>query len=345
ASLFSRTAECSRRSFSSPCNATNKYSPCLLLKCALLLVTTTFAAPFINAQSPDADDVVRIDTRLVVFPIRVRDKRSALSAKLTASDLTLKDEDQVTNGVYLYPGADRVSLVFALDQSGSVREVIDQQRAAALSLFERFGNRSQIAVLKFAEQSQVAVQFGRDVADARAAFAASAERNQHTAIFDAAARAVEMFQGLPRLRSERRLVILISDGLDNASATSPSSVIQAALKSHVTFYIVHLPLFTPAEGRLKVREPSKGFRDLAEKTGGKYFLVKDNPLMPSAIDLSKVFEAIEEDLRSQYLLGFYTKELITGAAMHRVIISVPQGVEYQPAGEKFSRKHEFFVTQ
>jgi hypothetical protein len=44
-------------------------------------------------------------------------------------------------------------LLFALDQSGSLREVIAQQREAALALFSRFGERSSVAVLRFSTRS------------------------------------------------------------------------------------------------------------------------------------------------------------------------------------------------
>ena len=54
---------------------------------------------------------------------------------LTERDLTINDDDHATAGLYLYPGADRVALVFALDESGSLREIVSQQREAALGLF------------------------------------------------------------------------------------------------------------------------------------------------------------------------------------------------------------------
>jgi Ca-activated chloride channel family protein len=327
---------------------------CLLRarKCTLLLSFTLAILCIPNtrvkAQEPDAaDEVVRIDTHLVVFPIRVRDKRGQVVVGLTQSDLTLKDEDNATTGLYLYRGADRVSLVFALDQSGSLREIMDQQRDAALALFRQFGENSQVAVVRFAEKPQLAITFGRDLDATRAVFSPATAVNQHTAIFDAAAAATKLFETLPRIRSERRLVILISDGLDTASTVKPAAVIEAALKNQVTFYVIHLPLFTPRDGRLKVRTPAKGFRELAEKTGGKYFLVGNtaSPLASQAnIDLSPVFKAIEEDLKSQYLLGFYTKETSNDGRMHRLVISLPAGVEYQVGGFGYSQKHELFVT-
>lgn len=318
-------------------------------KCALLLscILAIVCLPNTSAQEPvPADEVVRVDTHLVVFPIRVRDKRGQAVAGLSQTDLTLKDDDNVTTGLYLYPGADRVSVVFALDQSGSLREIMDQQRDAALALFSKFGEKSQVAVIRFAEKSQLAIPFGRDLDATRTAFISSLARNQHTAIFNAAAAATKLFETLPRIRSERRLVILISDGLDTASTVKPNAVIEAALKTQVTFYVIHLPLFTPRDGRLKVRTPAKGFRELAEKTGGKYFLVGNtaSPLASQAnVDLSAVFKTIGDDLKSQYLLGFYTKEESNDGRKHRLIIGFPAGVEYQFGGFGYSQKHELFI--
>jgi Ca-activated chloride channel family protein len=318
--------------------------------CALVLSWLLAITSFQNIQAQEpvsADEVVRIDTHLVVFPIRVRDKRGRAVGELTDNDVTVKDADNATTGLYLYHGADRVSLVFALDQSGSLREIMNQQREAALALFAQFGEKSQVAVLRFAQQPKLALPFGRDLNATRAAFSASTASNQHTAIFDAAAAATKLFETLPRIRSERRLVILISDGLDTASTVRPREVIEAALKNQISFYVIHLPLFTPRDGRLRVRTPAKGFRELAEKTGGKYFLVGNtaSPLAsPANTDLSAAFKAIEEDLKSQYLLGFYTKELSNDGHMHRLVVGLPSGVEYQFGGFGYSQKHELFIA-
>ena len=105
-----------------------------------------------------------------------------------------------------------------------------------------------------------------------------------------------------------------------------------ALNKRVSFYVIHLPLFEPRDGRLAVRAPAKGFRDLAEKTGGKYFLAADakSALAPvKDIDLATIFQAIEEDLKSQYLLGFYLGETANDGRKHRFSLGLPEGLEYQ----------------
>jgi Ca-activated chloride channel family protein len=304
-------------------------------------------AATVAQQSSDEDDVVRVNTDLLLFPIRIRDKKGQAIAGLTERDLTLKDQDQVTTGLYFAPGADRVAMLFALDQSGSLRQIISQQQDAALALFSRFSDRSSIAVLRFSDRPSLVAPFTNDVVAARAAFRFSTDRDRHTAIFDAAAIAVQAFDTLPPVRAERRLVVLISDGLDNASAKSADSVIDAALERRVSFYVIHLPLFEVRDGRLAVRQPSNGFRELAEKTGGKYFLVGDakSALQPRPNDLTPIFQAIEDDLKSQYLLGFYIAESSRDNRKHVFSVSLkPQGVEYSVGRLGYSRTHKFMVN-
>jgi len=312
----------------------------LLLVC--LYVNTP---PVLAQQTTDEDDVVRVNTDLLLFPIRVRDKKGQAVAGLTDQDLLLKDQDQVTTGVYFSPGADRVALLFALDQSGSLREIISQQQEAALALFSRFGERSSVAVLRFSDTSSLATPFTKDLTAARSAFRFGAAHNQRTAIFDAAADSIKAFDDLPRVRAERRIVVLISDGLDNLSRTSAERVINIALEKRVSFYVIHLPLFEPRDGRLAVRPPSKGFKDLAEKTGGKYFLVGDakSALLPKQNDLTPIFQAIEEDLKSQYLLGFYISETARDNRKHTFSVTMkPDGIEYSLGRFGYSRTQKFF---
>ena len=295
----------------------------------------------------DNGDVVRVSTDLLVFPIRVKDRDGHAVAGLTVKDLALMDESHVTKSLSFSPGADSVALVFALDQSGSLREVISQQREAAFALFREFGERSKVAVLRFADTATLVAPFDKDSSAARQAFDYAVEANGHTAIFDAAARAISVFQTLPPVRTERRIVILISDGLDNASRTKPSTVIETALEKRVSFYVIHLPLFEPRDGRLSVRPPSKGFRELAEKTGGKYFLAAGpgSALNLHKYDLSRIFEAIEEDLKSQYLLGFYLNESARDGRKHVFSVSlIPPNIKYSVGRFGYSRTQKFFVN-
>jgi VWFA-related protein len=321
---------------------------------ALLLLAATFVVPFlfsiksVVAQTqPDDSDVVRVSTDLLLFPIRIRDRHGQPVVGLTEGNLSLKDPDKVVSGLYFLSGADRLALLFALDRSGSLRQTIGQQREAALALFKHFSERSSVAVLAFAEVPKLTAPFQKGTDAANAAFQLTPALNQHTAIFDAAAEALKAFDSLPPNRAERRIVILISDGLDNASSYRAKDIIDAAVEKRVSFYVIHLPLFEPRDGHLMVRTPAKGFRDLGEKTGGKYFLVGD---VKSALnsdrtnDLSEVFKSIEDDLRSQYLLGFYMNESSHDGRRHDFSLSLMlPGIEYSFGTRSYERTQKFFV--
>jgi Ca-activated chloride channel homolog len=264
----------------------------------------------IHAQTTDAteDEVLRVSTDLITVPVVVTDARGRRFANLTLQDFQVRDGGRPVKLEYFSSGTERVAMLFALDASGSAREHIARQTEAALAMFTRFGNNSRIAVLPFAAQADFALPFTADINRARDVFQLSARRNQRTAIFDAASVAVRAFNVAGADARERRIVVLSSDGLDTASRTPPASVVNEARLRGVSIYVIHFPLFTPRDGRLVVRRPAKGFRELAEQTGGHYFQLGDarSALDPRATyDLAPIFRAIAEDLQSQYMLGYY----------------------------------------
>ena len=319
----------------------------LFLRFLFPLTLLFFFSPSAYAQQADDVDVLRVTTDLIVFPIRVIDKNRRSVGNLTVDDFVMKDDDRIVSAPYFAEGAGRVAIVFALDESGSLRDIISQQHEAAVNLFGHFKENSRIAALRFAEQPKLVAPFDTDTEALRAAFNFPARPNQHTAIFDAARAAVQAFAKLPIDVTQRRIVVLISDGLDNASRVKPSTVIDAADEANVSFYVIHLPLFAPRDGRLAVRPAAKGFRDLAEKTGGKYFLAGDvaNALSGhAATDLNPVFRAIEDDLKSQYLIGFYLNEQSRDGRSHRVSMSLkPSGLVYSSRNRRFARTQQFIV--
>jgi VWFA-related protein len=274
---------------------------------------------------PEDDEVVRVNTDLITVPVIVTDARGKRSANLTRQDFEVRDGGRPVRLDYFSAGTERVALLFALDTSGSAREHITRQTEAALAMFTRFGGQSRIAVLQFAEQAEFALPFTTDTNRARDAFKFSARRGRHTAIFDAASVAVRAFNVAGSDARERRIVVLSSDGLDTASRTPHASVIADARLRGVSIYVIHFPLFTPRDGQLVARRPAKGFRELAEQTGGHYFQFSDAraALDPRATyDLAPIFRAITEDLQSQYVLGYYLDAASRASQDHRLQVSL-----------------------
>jgi Ca-activated chloride channel family protein len=172
---------------------------------------------------------------------------------------------------------------------------------------------------------RLSIPFTTDSAAAQDSLKFTTGESRGTAIFDGAAAAVRSFDGSGGFSMERRIVLLMSDGLDTLSSTKYSEVVNAARDRGVSFYVIHFQLFTPGDGRLVPRPSSKGFRELAEQSGGRYFRIGDakSSLDPHAhYDLAPVFQAIEDDLRGQYVVGFYPGEAARDGQMHSVTVNL-----------------------
>ncbi|MFL6331760.1 MAG: VWA domain-containing protein [Pyrinomonadaceae bacterium] len=272
-------------------------------------------------KDPSVEDVYKIETDLILVPFYVTDGKGRRVSGLSERDFQARDNGRVVETSFLVAGAESVGLLFLLDASGSTREIVTAQSETALALFSHFGARSHVAVMQFRERAELTQGFTRDLRAARKAFQIASLPDRRTAIFDAARDAVRAFRAPGRSTVERRIVVLVSDGLDTASDTAPDNVIAEANAAGVSFYVIHLPLYAPAGDRLAARRASKGFRELAEKTGGKFFVVGDarSSLDPHAeYDLGPVFRAIAEDLQSQYVLAYHAGPAIAEPGTHRV---------------------------
>lgn len=317
----------------------------LSLLLTLLLLTALQGQAFAQDEQT-ADEVVRVRTDLITVPVFVVDACGRRISGLRKEDFVMRDNGRVVETEYFASGAEHVALLFALDASGSARDIIQAQRETALALFSRFGSGSRIAVLRFTERPEMALSFTTNSNEALAAFNFPALTGRHTAIFDAALEAVRAYHA--RDSAERRIIILISDGLDTASTANAAQVIKAASERGVSFYVIHLPLFAPRDGRLAPRPFSKGFRDLAEKTGGKYFMLGDvkTALAPRPqYELAPIFQAIEDDLKGQYLLGYYPAESARDGLSHSIEVGLAYGNNKRLRVATLRREYVLKTTQ
>ena len=308
--------------FSSCVRCVQGHSGVRLLLAAILTILYSFTSV---AQGPDQDDVIRVRTDLVALPVTVVDSHGNRVGGLKQEDFVMLDEGKTVKIGHFSSGTDRVALVFLLDASGSARDYLARQRDAALALFSRFGPGSQVAVAHFGNRPKLTVPFTDEVTKAQAGFDFAAAAGQHSAIFDSAAAAVQLLAQRRSDPTERRIIVLTSDGIDNASSMKADQVIDCARSKAISFYVIHFPLFAPRDGHLVMRATSKGFRDLAEKTGGRFFTAGnvELALSPGALyDLSAVFRSIEVDLSSQYVLGFYPGEAVLNGANHKLEVSL-----------------------
>jgi Ca-activated chloride channel family protein len=266
------------------------------------------------AEAHFSQIVLRSD--LVLIPVTVRDKQGKYVTDLRAEEFKLFDNGKPQPIAFVSSESDAnqlarpLALTLLLDTSRSISAVLHQQRSAVTSLLNRLGERTLVGLISFSQRPEILLQFTADKTEALNAFFRHQRIGGDTAIFDALSFALKNLEALSE-GERRKIVVIISDGLDTASQVPYPACVRLAQEQGIAVYSILIPIYAPYGDRLVVRRPTKGFAEIAEETGGKFFQVGtvEQALNPSAqLDLGPVFEAIVEDLRHQYYLGFYPPE-------------------------------------
>jgi Ca-activated chloride channel homolog len=133
-----------------------------------------------------------------------------------------------------------------------------------------------------------------------------------TRLYDAVNESMAQLQGIPG----RKVVLVFTDGDDNASKTGSGSVTDRARLEDVMIYSVGLEN-EYFNGQQKVRSsPDRGLKRMSEETGGGFFLLKKTD------ELGPTFTRVAQELHSQYVLGF-TPQTLDGK-IHKIDVKIKQ---------------------
>jgi Ca-activated chloride channel family protein len=132
-----------------------------------------------------------------------------------------------------------------------------------------------------------------------------------TALYDAICEGSERLGG----KLGRKVLVIVSDGDDTAKNSTYDQALEAALRNEVMIYsIIDVPIEASA-GRDLGGEHA--LITLAEQTGGKHFYVSDG-------GLDRAFANVSDDLRTQYVLGYYPRHQMPGTDFHRIVVTIPR---------------------
>jgi len=288
------------------------------MRIAVAVAIVAVAAGRAFSQAPAADDrpVFRIaSSELVVLPVAVTDGRGRLLVDLERERFTVYDNGR-KQPITLFTNEDApVSIALVIDESGSMRPKVGQVIAASLAFARWSHPEDELTVIAFNDAV-------RDALDGRSV-SASDQPELHkalntlvpdgqTALYDALSDGLDHLAMAARAR---KVMVLVSDGGDNASRSTFDEVLARAKRSNVTIYTIGL--FD--EG---AHDANPGIlKRLAEATGGQRFLPRSpGPLMQAC-------EQIAREIRSGYTLGYEPPD--HDGEYHRLKVDVNG-----PAGQK-----------
>ncbi|MDQ3280791.1 MAG: VWA domain-containing protein [Acidobacteriota bacterium] len=271
----------------------------MLHRFALLLLAAVAAALPLAAQ----DYTEQVSVSYVMIPFTAVGAKGVPITDLSAKDVSLRvDNQRVATDMFELSRNAPVSWTILLDGSGSMGLAgkMEAAKAAinALTARRREGDDFALFVFDSRGHANELVPFTENPsAITRAVDTVKAWGK--TAFFDALAEMPELSE---LGRNPSRAIILLSDGIDNASKLSRSDV--ARRMEGVAIPIYAFGLREPAEQKIAPKQVSEEMSDidllgeLAASTGGKLFVGNKPELLGNAMD------GIEKTLRAQYLIGF-----------------------------------------
>jgi Ca-activated chloride channel homolog len=246
------------------------------------------------ALAQDDDDVVRVNSDLVVLNITVTDKSGQYVKGLKASDFKVYED-----GVEVQPRMissfslqeSPYAAVVLLDSSGSMEARFSLARSAAIRFLDGLRPEDVAAVYKFDSKVERVQEFsgGRDLAPMAYAIRAKGMTTLNDAVVEAA-------KTLADRPEPRKAIVILSDGMDTFSKASAEKAVESALAVGATIYGVDMSSLEIA-GTTR-RQSAASLKSFAEKTGGRFIETPGGPALRDA------FTGIANELGQQYTLTY-----------------------------------------
>jgi Ca-activated chloride channel family protein len=284
---------------------------------------------------PVSDETVKLGTELVTVLFSAADTNNRVVNELRQDDVTVL-EDGKSQQIFTFRREANlpISIALLIDLSGSQEYTFPQEKAAASHFLRSVlrPGKDAAAILTFKDDVELVqgltsrietLDRALDEVQHTRKFGTLSSRNQATALYDALYITVDEVLGREDDRSyirsadpldysvRRRAIILLTDGVDNASSRKLDEALDRAWRSGVMVFAIGIGDRFRFEG---VKEDV--LQRVSAETGGRAFF----PHGPD--DLTAHFRQIEDDLRGQYLVAYVPSNSFRDGAFRRIDVKI-----------------------
>jgi VWFA-related protein len=290
-------------------------SSVLLLALGILWAGGAQAQQPAPAQKPPAQKSdeyrIRRDVNLVVLHATVLDERGRFVPDLKQENFRVF-EDKMEQKISVFKREDiPVSVGLVIDNSGSMRDKRERVNAAALTFVKTSNRDDEAFVVNFNDDYYLDTDkdFTNDINELKEALERIDSRGS-TALFDAI---IGSLDHMKKGTKDKRVLLVITDGEDNASRKSLATTVQEAQQSNALIYAVGL---LSQESKRSAKRARLALTQLTEATGGLAFF-------PEGLqDTEAICAQIAHDIRNQYTLAYYPSNTAKDGSFRTVHVEV-----------------------
>ncbi len=278
-------------------------------------------APSAPPQESSQDTYkIKSQVSLVVLHVSVLNDRSVFVPGLMEDNFRVL-EDKVEQKLSVFKQEDvPVSFGLVVDNSGSMRDKRPQVNAAALTFVKTSNSQDEGFVVNFNDDYYLDTEhdFTSDLTEMRTALERIDARGS-TALYDAV---IGSLDHLKKGTRDKKVLLVVTDGEDNASRHSLENVVEQAQRSNALIYAVGVFSDDDIKHNHRAMKKARGaLSDLANATGGLAFFPE------SADDTESICTQIAHDIRNQYTLAYYPTNTVRDGTFRTVSVQVapPRG--------------------
>ncbi len=281
-----------------------------------------------DSQQPadENDEVIKVETNLVTLPVSVSDRNGFYVADLHQPDFKIFENGIEQKIEYFGTSDQPFTVVLLIDVSPSTSYKIEEIQAAATAFVEQLQPQDQVMVIEFDSSVHVLTEITGDRDKITKAIRKTGFGNG-TSLYDAVD--FSLRKRLDKIEG-RKAIVLFTDGVDTSSGRSSfESTVKDAEESEAIIFPIYYNTFLNTigiggGGGVMSTPPTLGLpggigggqsnaslgaeyargraylTQLAAATGGKVYRAESTPG-----GLSAAFESIAEELRRQYVIGYY----------------------------------------
>lgn len=299
------------------CNLAGKFLAAVLLCCAIFagFAAAQEATPQPTPPAADEEDStpVTVDTLLVTIPLTVSDRKGAFITGLKKEDFTIY-ENGLSQKIELFLNEEApMNVAILLDTSYSTREVLDNIQKAARDFVKILRPGDKALIVSFDDRTVFLSRLESDRKTLSNAIERVSVSNVNGSdLYEAIAQVTRQY--FAPLKG-RKAIIALTDGMVTGRGITAQQTLNNLQESDTFFYPIIFT--TDALKRTRSKRPVtvELLQIMAEDTGGKFY-EKDST------KLKEAFQSIAEDLKYQYLVGFYPRNTKTGKERSRIRVTV-----------------------
>ena len=242
----------------------------------------------------EPSDVVRISSNLVPIPVSVVDVRGNAVTTLKLEDFELRIDGQPRTISDMTHAETNVRMAMLFDNSGSLDFAREFEKKAAMRFFRRVMRPiDEAAIYSVETDSYLAQPLTKDVIRLEQTIGSFGKPEGGTSLLDAIIDA----GGYLRPYSGRRVLVIVSDGIETTSENDFETTMRHVLRDDCQIFVVQTGLYEGANLRALAAE--RRMEQLSGQTGGAVYLPK------TVQELDVAFDQIAADLAQQYVLSYY----------------------------------------